>query len=124
MKSFKNYDINTNQDNLQVDLGNNFQSTKRYSIWGWYKANLSNPAISNIITLKNLSGSEAFIRTQFNNDFPPCLFTNNQLNENPDLKNQAEVINNPNCDYENLQQGNREDLLYVNYDLQPVEDGV
>lgn len=46
---------------ILLNLGKDFQNTKQYSIWGWFKPNFRFPMITNIVTLKNLEGPDAFI---------------------------------------------------------------
>ena len=123
LQNKNNYDINEYQDNLRVNLGQNFENTKQYSIWGWFKPASSNPAIQNLVTIKNITGSPSFIKKEFEGPFPNCPFTPLQLQNSPNLMQTQEYIENPNCDFENLGEGKKEDLIYINYDLEPAKDG-
>ena len=104
-------------------MGENFRSTKQYSVWGWFKPTSSNPAIQNILTIQNVTGSESFKKNAFAGNFPECPYTEQELLDDEDLLLVTEVLENPRCDWANVNNGAKEDLLYVNYDLEPAVDG-
>ena len=91
-------------------------------MFGWFKPELQNPAISNIVTLKNVSGSSLFIKSVFGS-FPPCPFKDEEREADDSLNLLPEVVDNPNCFPDQVASGDKEDLLYVNYDLNPVDNG-
>lgn len=96
-------DFNTSTPAIQIqtDAGN-FRSTKQFSIWGWFRQKnfftFNSP--SNIVTLQNVqnfSSNDIEIGPFPNPNFPTCLYTPDQIKENPQLKSDPQVAENPNC---------------------------
>lgn len=86
---------------IQTDMGT-FGNTKQFSLWGWYRPKnyFTFKSPSNIITLQNVqnySGSDLEIGPFPNPNYPTCKFTLEQIKENPSLKLNQDVIDNPNC---------------------------
>ncbi len=122
MEGSNDFDINTPQLNLPVQFGHNFISTKQYSVWGWFKPTGQNPAISNIVALRNRQG-EIIVRQVVDPNFPSCPYTEEELIKDADLRLLPEVTQNPNCNTITAAASQTESLLYVNYDLNPVING-
>ena len=123
---------------IQTDAGN-FQKTKQFTIWGWYRQNdfytFNSP--SNIITLQNVqnfSAQEMEIQPYPNPNFPNCPTALSELDANPDLKEVPEIKNNPNCfplevtnpNIQNAIQGSFsltfDEILFVNYLLKEYQE--
>lgn len=63
------FDKNTPQRSLPLKFTPNSissQKNQKYSIWGWFKSEGQNPAISNIITLKQTNGDLLYINYDLN----------------------------------------------------------
>ena len=123
---------NTPQVRTVANLGT-IETSSQYTLWGWYKFNGETPAISNIVSLRNIKYVEAkdqdleFIH---NPKHPKCPVSQTKLAQDPSLLTQSGIMDNPNCfptkvDHKDTglpkQQRMAEDLLYINYDLNPKQ---
>lgn len=123
---------NTPQVRMVANMGTQ-KATAQYSIYGWYKFNGETPAISNIVSLRNIQYVEASTQKPIfakNPQFPDCPVTQDQLKQNPELCNQPGIVDNPNCFPVNVSKVDNgltntkkmaEDLLYINFDLNPKQ---
>lgn len=121
----------TKQILIRPNLGN-FTSTKRYSIWGWYKFAGETPAISNVIGLRNIeliSSPDTSSRPFPDPEFDPCPYTLEQVQADQAIA--QEVAQNPNCFPPASAQASSQrgqlfktgtDILYINYDLTSLTD--
>lgn len=119
----------TRQILLRPNLGT-FNFTKQYTLWGWYKFSGETPAISNILSMRNLEliqSNTGVIRPFPDPEFPPCGASLEQINADPRYLSVPEIANNPNCFPDRsdptLARGSEAlyktstDILYINYDL-------
>lgn len=88
---------------LAVDLGSGFQSTKKYTVWGWFQPASNFPMITNVLTLQNAPAGIAALA---------CPYSSAQLAADPALLALPEVAGNASC----LGTQTGEPLLYINYD--------
>ncbi len=85
----------------------------------------------NVLNLSNninIDNQDSSVQPFPNPNFPACVFSPVELNENPSLKNTSQYINNPNCQPQKIdvtdstQISNKiQDVLYINYDLNPTQ---
>lgn len=69
MPGILNFDRDTFQRSLPLKFNSNLiqkNQNQKYSIWGWFKSQGMNPAISNIITLKQSNGDLLYINYDLN----------------------------------------------------------
>ena len=116
---------NTPQVRMITNLPD-FEYSSQYSVWGWFKFNGETPAISNIVSLRNLEQVADTSQNQIgpfpDPNYPTCPVNPEDILFYPYLANDPEIANNPNCFPKNLDtnanqnQGIRtEDLLYINW---------
>lgn len=131
MKENLSFAPNTPQVRMLTSLPE-FESSSLYSIWGWFKFNGETPAISNIVSLRNL---EQIVKSQQEQtgpfpdpNYPTCPVNPEDILFYPYLANDPDITNNPNCFPKNTgantidsQSIRTEDLLYINYDLNPPQ---
>ena len=122
----------TPQLRILTELGENEQGSQ-YTLWGWFRFNGETPAISNIISMRNLQnfkGTQNASGPFPDPNFPVCPVSQEDLKLNPTLASQPGVADNPNCfpqqnaqenvDTQNIQ-SKGPDLLYINFDLSPPQ---
>ena len=84
-----------------LTLPENFKTSKKYSLWGWFKPSLMEPSISNIVTLRNEKKNNFEKKKIDENNFDETDFE--ELEKNLDNNNMGD------------------DLLFVNYDLGEID---
>ena len=106
---------------------------QQYTLWGWFRFNGETPAISNLISMRNLTVFKDTTNTTKpfpDPNFPVCPVSQDDLKINPTLVTQANVANNPNCFPDKNQldkvdtkkiQNKGPELLYINFDLSPPQ---
>ena len=124
----------TKQILLTPNLGD-FVSTQKYSLWGWHRFQGETPAISNVLSLRNVQlvsqgGTGGNLPLQ---EYPPCPASIDDLSRDPNLLSSPLITQNPNC-FSLLSGQNGStgaagvrflpttDILYINFDLTSLVD--
>lgn len=127
------FDLQTPQVKTPIKLGDQFQSSQQYSIWGWFKFTGSQASITNILNISNnktLFSQNTSLGPFPNPQYPDCPLTQNELKTSLE-KTSPRILNNPNCfpqklDKIDIQMPNvstkEKEVLFVNYDLNPRDD--
>ncbi len=81
------------QMNLKLNLGEDFEDSKVFSVWGWFKPNLDEDGATNVVSINKVQ----MMMPADDPDFSACPYTADELEEDENLVKSPEVVDNENC---------------------------